>query len=67
MVLFGGMNRSMKIAAGGESNYKVNRVQQESKRSSMVEEINDTKGRRIKAYKLKAEAAEDAELKDKII
>ena len=66
MVLFEGMNRSMKIAAGGESNYKVKRVQQESKKSSMFEEINDTKGRRIKAYKLKAEAVDDAELQVKI-
>ena len=66
MVLFEGMNRPIKIAGGGETNYKVRKVQQGSKRSSMVEEINDTKGRRIKAYKLKAEAADDAELQDKI-
>ena len=66
VVLFEGMNRPMKIAAGGESNYKVKRVQQDSKRTSMVDEINDTKGRRIKAYKLKAEAAEDDELQGKI-
>ena len=66
VVLFEGMNRPMKIAASGESNYKVKRVQQDSKRTSMVDEINDTKGRRIKAYKLKAEAAEDAELQGKI-
>ena len=59
------MNRPFKLANSTETAYMLRKVQEELQRDSMAEKFKSTEGRRIKVYKLKAEAVDDVELLSK--
>ena len=65
-VLFDKMNVPFKLSNSTEIANKARKVQQESRRVSMADEFKSTEGRRIKVYRLTAEAVDNAELQGKV-
>ena len=63
---FDKMNRPFKLSNSTETVNKGRKVQQESKRVSMADEFKTTEGRRIKVYRLTAEAVDNVELQGKV-